>query len=95
MNEWTQQEIEQTLEEIKRRSMTDVEFRDVALTDAKAAIAKVNPKPVPAGFNVHFADNSGATKTVVLPDLITSDELSDAELEEVAGGDNNIKIKIG
>jgi hypothetical protein len=32
----------------------------------------------------------------VLPDPVARvEELSDAELEEVAGGDNNIKIRVG
>lgn len=96
MPEWTQQEIDQTLEEISRRSMTDPEFRKTALSNPAAAVSEVNPKPIPEGFSVRFADNTGSTKTVVLPDPISdAEELSDAELEEVAGGDNNIKIKIG
>jgi hypothetical protein len=100
MSEWTQQEVDQTLEEIKRRAITDPEFRQIALVNANAAIAQVNPKPIPDTVSIKFADNTGTLKTIVLPDPIAAaDELSDAELEEVAGGDNsnntNVKVKVG
>jgi hypothetical protein len=95
MATWTQAEADNTLEEIKKRSMTDPEFRSLAVKDPKGAISKVNPKPLPTGFSVHFVDNSGTGKTIVLPDPVARvEELSDAELEEVAGGDNNIKIRV-
>ena len=95
MSEWTQQEIDQTLEEIKRRALTDTEFRQIALSDANTAIAKVNPKPIPDAVAIKFADNSGKVKTIVLPDPIAAaDELTDAELEEVAGGDNNTNTNV-
>jgi hypothetical protein len=96
MQEWTQEEADQTVEEVKKRSLTDPEFRALAVNDAKAAIAKVNPKPIPSSLTVRFVDNSGRSKTIVLPDPVARvEELSDAELEEVAGGDNNIKLRIG
>lgn len=94
-NKWTQEEADKTLEEIKRRSITDPEFRSLAISNPNAAVSKVNPKPLPTGFSVKFVDNSGSGKTIVLPDPIAkAEELSDAELEEVAGGDNNVKIRL-
>jgi hypothetical protein len=93
--QWTQEEADKTLEEIKKRSIVDPEFRQLALSNPNAAVAKVNPKPMPSGFSVKFIDNSGAQKAIVLPDPVGKvEELSDAELEEVAGGDNNIKIRL-
>jgi hypothetical protein len=87
MPEWNEAEAQKTLAEIAKRVQTDPEYRKLALKDPNAAIAKVNPTPVPAGFKVQFVDNEGANLTIVLPDaLSTEGELSDAELEQVAGG---------
>jgi aspartate carbamoyltransferase regulatory subunit len=93
--QWTQQEADHTLEELKKRSMIDPEFRKLALSNPNAAINKVNSKPIPSGFTVKFVENIGNIKTIVLPDPVGRvEELSDAELEEVAGGDNNIDVRI-
>src|SRR5438045_2971212 len=87
MKPWTNEDADQVLERVIQRSMGDPEFRALALSDAHAAIAQVDPRPLPPGFTVQFADNAGATRTFVLPDPIpTSPELTDAELEQVAGG---------
>jgi aspartate carbamoyltransferase regulatory subunit len=93
--QWSQEEANHTLEELKKRSMVDPEFRKLALSNPNAAVNKVNPKPIPSGFSVKFVENTGNVKTIVLPDPVgRAEELSDAELEEVAGGDNNVKIRL-
>lgn len=87
MAEWNEAEAQKTLTEIAKRSQTDAEFRKLALKEPNAAISKVNPTPLPPGFKVRFVDNAGANITVVLPDPVSKEgELSDAELEQVAGG---------
>jgi hypothetical protein len=104
MSEWSPTEINRTVEEIKRRSLIDPEFRALALSNPLAAIAKVNPRPVPEGLAVRFAERSRSEKaseesvsanTIVLPDpLARIVELSDAELEEAAGGDGGPAPKL-
>jgi hypothetical protein len=89
-SEWTDDEVTRVGLAIKRRAMKDPEYRALALSNPNAAIAKITPTPIPAGFKVRFVDNAGANFTVVLPDPVARvDELSDAELEQVAGGRNN------
>jgi hypothetical protein len=87
MAQWTTAEADQVLEQVIKRSMEDPEFRALALNDAGAAIAQLTAKPLPAGFSVRFVDNGGASRTFVLPDAAPINaDLSDAELEQVAGG---------
>ena len=80
-------EIQQALREVARRSAVDPDFRKLAVKDASAAIAKVHNKPLPPDYTFRFVDNSGTVKTIPLPDPVTGiEELSEAELEQVAGG---------
>ena len=104
MAQWSQDEVNRTIDEVKRRSLVDPDFRVLALSNPLAAIAKINPKPLPAGLSLRFVDSldgtvppvsSGPDLTIVLPKLIASaDDLSDAELEQAAGGKTDIKFPI-
>jgi hypothetical protein len=74
--------------EIKRRSRIDSEFRALALKNPDAAIKQITTTPLPTGVSLRFVDNSGPVKTFTLPDVLPEiEQLSDLELEEVAGGD--------
>ena len=74
--------------EIKRRSRIDSEFRALALKNPDAAVKQITTTPLPTGVNLRFVDNSGSVKTFTLPDVLPEiEQLSDLELEEVAGGD--------
>jgi hypothetical protein len=87
MAEWNEAEAQKAAADVRKLAQTDEDFRKLALKDPNAAIAKVNPTPLPAGFKVRFVDNNKANLTVVLPDPVSKEgELSDAELEQVAGG---------
>ena len=92
MNDWTNEELQQTFAEVARRAAVNPEFRALALRDSAAAIARVSPRPLPKGMTVRFVDNSGPLKTIPLPDLVSgiSEELSEVELENIAGGDSSV-----
>lgn len=67
------------------RSATDKAFRQRLLTDSKAALSEYTGAAV-TDVNIVFVENK-ADATIVLPDLVGSEsELSDRELEVVAGG---------
>ncbi len=82
------------LRSVLARSTTDETFRQQLLTNPKQAIAshyeEVNGAAPDSGLtrlDVRFVENRGDV-TIVLPPAIVSDrELSDAELQAVAGGD--------
>ncbi len=83
----TSQEAEQAIQVVVKRAQAYREFRQLCLTDPSAAIKKAIGKDIPEGFTLRFVENKGADLTVVLPDPIdVSSELSDADLEQVAGG---------
>src|SRR5262249_19955531 len=88
MSYMTDQELNSAVREVLKRAVADPNFRQLAVRDAKAAIAKVSNKNLPQGFEIQFIDNHGkATKTVVIPDPVTHPEqLTEEELESVAGG---------
>ncbi len=91
MADWSNEEFTQVVGEVLRRSSVDPEFRALAVKDPTAAVAKVSPKPLPTGMNLQFHDNAGVTKHVVLPDPIAGiEELSEQELQAVAGGQINV-----
>ena len=75
---------------IVERSLSDRNFRALALADPASAIQSVTRTPVPESFRVRFVDNAGYDMTVVLPDVpaakVRTETLSDAEIAEVAGG---------
>jgi hypothetical protein len=94
MTAWSRSEAVRTIEEVKRRSIIDPEFRSLALSDPIAALAKVNPRPIPAG-SVRFVEAGDAAQEIdnseiivaVLPDpKVVTEELSEEDLEDVAGG---------
>jgi hypothetical protein len=98
MTAWSQSEANRTLDEAKRRSLTDPEFRALVLSDPMAALAKINPRQIPAG-SVRFIESKDAApyladpkvKVVILPDIGTlreDEELTEEDLEQVAGGTN-------
>ena len=87
MAEWTQEEAHKATQEVIKRATTDKAFRTLALQNPAKALAQIDPKPLPPGFKIQVVERGGADLTVVVPDLIpNAGELSDAELEQVAGG---------
>jgi hypothetical protein len=76
------------ISKIFERSMTDSEFRQLVLSDPDRAIKAIGGEALPTHVKLAFYDNSGEAKTIpyVLPDPLPVAELSDADLEHVAGG---------
>jgi hypothetical protein len=84
--DWSQDEADRAVQKVMTRAATDMEFRKRVLADPAAAVKEVAGKDLPAGFTVKVIENEpGVDQTFVLPDFQTED-LTDADLEAVAGG---------
>lgn len=72
---------------ILERSVSDRGFRQRLLTEPKRAIRDAFGVEIPAGFRIKFIEkDEDVDALVVLPDARVDDELTDDELETVAGG---------
>jgi hypothetical protein len=79
-------EMERTL---VQRSMEDEDFRQLLLEDPKAAVEQELGSRLPEGVEVRAVQESADTIYLVLPSatpLGQGEEISDQELEAVAGG---------
>ena len=84
---WTEEEIRETSNLVKERAATDAAFRALCLSDIRAAVREVSGKELPQGIKVKVVDGHDYHYSLVLPPMKShGDELSEAELEAVAGG---------
>jgi hypothetical protein len=76
------------LQSILDRAGTDPDFRNRLLNDPRDAIFETFGVMIPANFRIKFIERDpGVDALVVLPDVVNpSGELSDDQLETVAGG---------
>jgi len=87
MKPWTQDEQKKAVEAFTRKAATDAKFREQALKNPAQAVKELTGKELPQGFNIKAVARNGADLVVVVPDLVKAGgELSDSELEKVAGG---------
>lgn len=86
MSAWTQAEVQQAVQKVGEKAAEDQQFRQLALTNPKKAITQVMDKEVPDNVSLKLIEGDPtADLTLVVPPLQT-DTLSDAELDQVAGG---------
>ena len=79
-------EMMETAGKVLQKARTDPEFHALALKDGTAAVEQVLGSPLPDGVKIRFVENTDVNFTLGIPPLRTSDELSDRDLEKVAGG---------
>lgn len=93
MSEWNQEKVQEALMAVFSKAATDKTFRELALNHPTEAVKQAASVDLPAGFTVRFVGNDGADATFVLPDYVGDSELSDEQLEAVAGGKKKKKNK--
>jgi len=83
---WTQNEINETYTKAQKLAATDETFRAELLSNPRNAIEKLTGKAFPDGYSIKVIESDPAySATFVLPPART-DELSDDDLDNVAGG---------
>ncbi len=82
---WTQEKIQETISQLQEKATSDASFRASLISNPNESIEKISGIQVPAGFKINVVDANEADLTIALPKM-KSDELSDSDLESVAGG---------
>ncbi|MBP1989988.1 hypothetical protein [Paenibacillus eucommiae] len=84
---WTEEQVKETATLVIEKASSDDAFRSLCLTDIYAAVKEATGKEVPQDFKINVVDGKGYHANIVLPEAKASaDELSETELESVAGG---------
>ncbi|WEK54699.1 MAG: NHLP leader peptide family RiPP precursor [Candidatus Cohnella colombiensis] len=84
---WTQEQVSEVTTKVIQKASTDAAFREVVLNDVYAAVKEVSGQEVPRDFKINVIDGAKYHANIVLPAFKASaDELSETELESVAGG---------
>lgn len=86
MSGWANEKTNEALNAVFAKAATDKAFRSLVLENPNEAVRQAAGVEIPAGFTVRFVENDGVDATFVLPDFIGDSELSDEQLEAVAGG---------
>jgi hypothetical protein len=90
---YSEAEVQAAINEIMKRARTDKAFRELALKDPNTAVKQATNLDVPPGFKIRFIESEGANMVITLPELVGAEgELSDAELEQVAGGGRGVAV---
>jgi hypothetical protein len=83
--DWTEDEIRQTVNALIRKASQDAALRTLALKDPNAAIKQVTGKDIPEGLKINLLDEgAGKDLNAVLHLGAPNAELSDDELATLA-----------
>jgi len=82
---WTEERINQTTAELKKRASGDEVYRQLCLDNPNEAIKQISDMEVPEGVTINIIENDpGVDHTIILPPITA--ELSKSELDNIAGG---------
>jgi len=84
---WTREDLDAAMAKIEKLASTDLNFRKLCFNDPHAAIKQATGNDVDPSVKLRFLENEAGYETFVLPDFQgAGDELSNADLDAVAGG---------
>lgn len=86
---WTHDKVNKTYLLAQELAAKNKVFREELIRDPKSAIEKLTGEKLPESYNIKVIESDPAySATFVLP-LMLSDDLSDDDLDSVAGGMNS------
>ena len=91
---WTQEKVEATLKSVVEKAQADPLFREKLKYDPKEVLETEAGEAIPEWFRIEIVDQNDVDIVITLP-KIESDELSDADLEQVAGGKDGHRSRGG
>jgi len=82
---WTNEKIEATLQSVRKRAQEDAAFREKLKNNPKEALEAEADEAIPDALRIAIVDQNDIDLVITLPKTL-SNELSDVDLEHVAGG---------
>jgi hypothetical protein len=87
MQELSREDVTKIKRDLMRKAATDEDFRQLALSDPKAAIKQVSGIDLPSNLRIRFMEPQEGESVFMLPPRMSAGrEMSDEELETSAGG---------
>ncbi len=82
---WTEEKINQTIIDIKKKAAEDETFRKLCLDHPNDAIRIISDMEVPEGVKINIIENDpGVAHTIILP--LEQGAFKDNEVDQIAGG---------
>ncbi|MBW7457439.1 NHLP leader peptide family RiPP precursor [Paenibacillus sepulcri] len=84
---WSKEAVAEAVNKVGARAATDLEYRNLCVTNIHEAIQQETGLEVPSSFKIGVLDQSSYSLSIVLPKVQLADnELTEGELDSVAGG---------
>ncbi len=82
---WTEEKINQTMIDVKKRASEDEAYRQLCLDNPHDAIKKISDMAVPEGVRIKIIENDpGIDHTIILPPDASA--VTGEGLDQIAGG---------
>jgi len=91
---WTKEQVEVTLKSVIEKAQVDPLFREKLKNNPREVLANEAGEAIPEWFRIAIVDQNDVDIVITLL-KIESDELSDADLEQVAGGKDGHRSRGG